>query len=305
MRIQRDRNEVKVMVRYPDRVRRTLSSIEEMMLRAPDGREIPFLEAAFVEEGSGFSEIVRTDRRRVITVSAKVDQNIGNTTEILEGLTNGELQTLLRQYPGLSYDLEGESREERDSVREIAVALTGGLLAIYSLLAIAFRSYVQPLIIMSAIPFGIVGAFFGYIPFDLSISLMSLFGIVAMAGVVVNDALVLIDCTNQLRAAEKSPFEAAMQAGQRRFRPVVITTLTTFCGLMPIVLEKSFHAQFLPYSLGCEPCFWRAGVDRHHAGTRSFALSIYLIVEDLRSLFGLGSADHTDAEQEAFVTISQ
>ena len=279
------------MVRYPDRVRRTLSAIDKVMLRTPDGREIPFREAAFVEEGRGFSEIVRTNRRRVITVSAMVDEDIGNASEILRELTGGELRTLMQRYPGLSYDLEGESREERETVDELVVALSGGLLAIYSLLAVAFRSYTQPLIIMSAIPFGIVGALFGHVPFGLPISLLSLFGIVAMAGVVVNDSLVLIDCTNRLRAAGRNAFDAAAQAAQRRFRPVVITSLTTFCGLMPIALDRSEPAQFL-VPLAVSLAF---GVLASTAVTLVLVPSLYLIVEDVRLLLGPGRPERAEA----------
>ena len=291
LRITRGLHELKVMVRYPDRVRRTLSAIDKVMLRTPDGREIPFREAAYVEEGRGFSEIVRTNRRRVITVSAMVDESIGNASEILGELTSGQLPALMQRYQGLTYDLEGESREERETVNELVVALSGGLLAIYSLLAVAFRSYTQPLIIMSAIPFGIVGAFFGHVPFGLPISLLSLFGIVAMAGVVVNDSLVLIDCTNQLRAAGRSAFEAAAQAARRRFRPVAITSLTTFCGLMPIVLDSSEPAQFL-IPLAVSLAF---GVLASTAVTLVLVPSLYLIVEDLRLLLGLGPPQGADA----------
>ena len=291
LRITRGRNELKVMVRYPDRVRRTLSAIDKVMLRTPDGREIPFREAAFVEEGRGFSEIVRTNRRRVITVSAMVNEDIGNASEILGELTGGELRSLMQRYPGLSYDLEGESREERETVDELVVALSGGLLAIYSLLAVAFRSYTQPLIIMSAIPFGIVGALFGHVPFGLPISLLSLFGIVAMAGVVVNDSLVLIDCTNRLRAAGRNAFDAAAQAAQRRFRPVVITSLTTFCGLMPIALDRSEPAQFL-VPLAVSLAF---GVLASTAVTLVLVPSLYLIVDDVRLLLGPGRPERAEA----------
>ena len=292
LRITRGRNELKVMVRYPDSVRRTLSAIDKVMLRTPDGREIPFREAAFVEEGRSFSEIVRTNRRRVITVSAMVDEDIGNASEILGELTGGELRSLMQRYPGLSYDLEGESREERETVDELVVALSGGLLAIYSLLAVAFRSYTQPLIIMSAIPFGIVGALFGHVPFGLPISLLSLFGIVAMAGVVVNDSLVLIDCTNRLRAAGRNAFDAAAQAAQRRFRPVVITSLTTFCGLMPIALDRSEPAQFL-VPLAVSLAF---GVLASTAVTLVLVPSLYLIVDDVRLLLGPGRPERAEAE---------
>lgn len=301
LRITRGRNELKVMVRYPDAVRRRLSAIDEVMLRTPDGREIPFREAAFVEEGRGFNEIVRTDRRRVIAVSAMVDEEVGNTNDILRNLTNGELRTLLEQHQGLSYGLEGRSREEQDTIDELVVALGGGLLAIYSLLAVAFRSYLQPLIVMSAIPFGIVGALLGHAPFGLSISLLSLFGVVAMAGVVVNDSLVLVDCTNRMRAAGHSAFEAAAEAARRRFRPVVITSLTTFCGLMPIALEQSEPAQFL-IPLAVSLAF---GVLASTPITLVLVPSLYLIVEDLRLLFDSGRRSHAEAEHNTASAIPE
>lgn len=245
LRLQRGRNEVKVVARYPEEERRSTWNLERMRIRTPDGGEIPLARAAEVVEGRGFSEISRTDRKRVINVTASVDEQQANAEEILAELKGTVLAGLVADFPGLTYDLEGEEKERRDSMGSMMRGFILALFAIYALLAIPLRSYGQPLIIMSAIPFGIVGALLGHGLLGYNLSILSIFGIVALSGVVVNNSLLLIDRINRNRERGLAALEAVNEAGRRRFRPIILTSLTTFFGLFPMILETSVQAQFL------------------------------------------------------------
>jgi len=291
LRLQRGRNELKVMVRYPEKERKSVWDLESMRIRTPRGGEIPLERAARVEEGRGFSEIRRTDRKRVINVTASVDSRQANAQEILGNLKKGLLPQLRRDYPGLTFNMEGEEKERRESMASMASGFLLALFAIYALLAIPFRSYSQPLIIMSAIPFGIVGAIAGHLIMGYNLSILSLFGIVALSGVVVNDSLLLIDRINaNLRKGGEDLRQAVADAGERRFRPILLTSLTTFFGLAPMIMETSVQAQFLipmAISLGFGILF-ATGI------TLLLIPTLYLILEDIRALLGLraGHADH-------------
>jgi multidrug efflux pump subunit AcrB len=292
LRLQRGRNEVKVMVRYPEQDRRSLWDLEMMRIRTPAGGEMPLERAARVEEGRGYSVIKRTDRKRVINVTASVESKTANAQEILDKLRGGLLAELKHNYPGLDFDLEGEEKERRESIDSMAGGFQLALFGIFALLAIPFRSYSQPLIIMTAIPFGIVGAIAGHLIMGYNLSILSIFGIVALSGVVVNDSLLLIDRINQNRREGGEDLQqAVMDAGQRRFRPILLTSLTTFFGLMPMILERSVQAQFLipmAISLGFGILF-ATGI------TLILIPALYLALEDVRRLFGLrpGHADRT------------
>jgi len=290
LRLQRGRNEVKVMVRYPEENRKSRWDLEAMRIRTPQGGEIPLGRAAWVEEGRGFSEIKRTDRKRVVNVTASVDSQQANAQEILRNLKAGALEQLRHDYPGLTFDMEGEEKERRDSMASMGSGFILALFAIYTLLAIPFRSYSQPLIIMSAIPFGIVGAIGGHLLMGFNLSILSIFGIVALSGVVVNDSLLLIDRINaNRRAGGEDLRQAVIDAGMRRFRPILLTSLTTFFGLAPMILERSVQAQFLipmAISLGFGILF-ATGI------TLLLIPALYLALEDIRRLFGLRAA-HAD-----------
>ncbi len=277
LRLQRGRNEVKVMVRYPEEDRKSMGNLESMRIRTSDGAEVTFSQAALVEEGRGFSEINRTDRKRVINVTASVDSNRANAEDILLEMKDTVLNDLVNDYPGLTYNLEGEEKERRESMGSMAKGFMMALLVIYTLLAIPFRSYLQPFIIMSAIPFGFVGAIIGHLVLGFSLSILSLFGIVALTGVVVNDSLLLVNFVNDKRRAGVELHQAVIEAAQRRFRPIVLTSLTTSLGLTPIILEKSMQAQFLipmAISLGF-------GILFATLITLILVPSLYLILEDL------------------------
>ena len=283
LRLQRGRNEIKVMVRYPEADRRKLHSFETMRIHTPGGKEIPLLQAAEIIEGYGFSEINRTDRKRVINISASVNAEKANAQEIIVELKNGLLPQLTRDYPGLSWDMEGEEKERKDSLSSMFEGFQLALVAIFILLAIPFRSYSQPLLIMAAIPFGIVGAVIGHMIMGFNLSILSMFGLVALSGVVVNDSLLLIDKINDNRRKGMTLRDAITAAGTRRFRPIILTSLTTFFGLTPMILETSVQAQFLvpmAISLGFGILF-ATGI------TLLLIPTFYLILEDTRKLVGL------------------
>lgn len=280
--MQRGRNEVKVMVRYPEEDRRNLWDFEKMRIRTPAGGEIPLMQAAELSEGRGYSVISRADRKRVINVTASVDSTKANAEEILADLKKSILVQLTQDYPGLSYDLEGEEKERRDSLDSMKDGFILALFAIYALLAIPFRSYTQPFIIMAAIPFGMVGALIGHMIMGFNLSILSIFGIVALSGVVVNDSLLLIDQVNRNRRQGQDLFPAVIDGSMRRFRPILLTSLTTFFGLMPMILETSVQAQFLipmAISLGFGIMF-ATGI------TLLLIPTLYMILEDFRHLAG-------------------
>lgn len=283
LRLQRGRNEVKVMVRYPEADRKSQWNVDTMRIRTPDGGEIPLHRAASVIEGRGFSEINRAERKRVINITARVDSEKANAEEILAELKQTVLADMTADYPGLTYNLEGEEKERRESMGSMVRGFLLALFGIYALLAIPFRSYSQPLLIMGAIPFGMVGAVLGHGLLGYNLSILSIFGIVALSGVVVNDSLLLINQVNCNRKDGKPLIQALIDAGRRRFRPILLTSLTTFFGLTPMIFETSVQAQFLipmAISLGYGIMF-ATGI------TLLLIPTLYIVLEDIRSLLGL------------------
>ena len=247
LRQQRGRNEIRVMVRLPKDERETLYTLENLLLRTADGTEIPLSEAVDVTEGRAYSSIRRTDGRRVNSVTAEIDTEATTGNDVVQGLDENVMPLLARQYPGLTWTYEGEQSEQWDSLSSLGTGFIYAMFVIYALLAISFRSWMQPLIVMSAIPFGIIGAIIGHLVMGYSMSLISMFGIVALSGVVVNDSLVLLVTINDYR--KKNPGwtiqEVVCRAGARRFRPILLTSVTTFCGLLPMIFETSMQARFL------------------------------------------------------------
>jgi len=245
MRFQRDKNEVKVLVRYPDRERESLGNVEQMRIRAPDGSEVPFSAVAEVKMERGYASIERARRLRVIKVTADVNENMTNANEVRQHLVNDYLPTLKNRYAGLRYTIEGEGQEQKEVMGDITKGLIIALFCIYALLAVPFKSFSQPFIVMAAIPFGVVGAVLGHLLMGFNISVISLFGIVGLSGVVVNDSLVLIHRINALRNHGLTSMEAVVEGGKLRFRAIILTSLTTFGGLTPMLLERSLQARFL------------------------------------------------------------
>lgn len=244
LRQQRGRNEVRVRVKLPQEQRSSEYNVEQLLIRTPAGTDVPLMQVAEVVRGRSYTTIQRRNARRTVTVTANV-QPAGETDQIQKSLEDEILPELAREYPGLSYGWEGQQADFAESMGSLLNGFVVAMLCIYAMLAIPFRSYVQPLIVMVAIPFGIVGAVLGHIIMGYSLSIMTMMGLVALSGVVVNDSLVLIDYANRLRKEGLTAFEAIHQAGVRRFRPIMLTTLTTFGGLAPMILEKSMQARFL------------------------------------------------------------
>jgi multidrug efflux pump subunit AcrB len=289
LRLQRGRNEVKVLVRYPEESRQHFWDLETMRIRVPGGGEIPLERAATLVESRGFSKINRTDRKRVINVTATVDGHVANAEEIVAEIKATALPKLIADFPGLSYDLEGEDKNRRESMASMFNGFKLVLIVIFALLAIPFRSYSQPLLIMAAIPFGIVGAILGHFLMGYDLSILSMFGLVALTGVVVNDSLLLIDYINRHRRDGKELTEALLSAGKRRFRPILLTSLTTFFGLTPMILETSVQAQFLvPMAISLAfGILFATGI------TLLLIPTLYMVLEDCRHLIGL-SPSHAE-----------
>ena len=243
-RIQRGREEVRVMVRYPISARQSIETLEQMMIRVAERQEVPLWQIADIVPGLSPSSILRIDRQRTLSVTADFDKEQGDLSAVQKELEEF-LQKAISSYPGMNYEMAGEARDQKESSNELKFGLYGLLLVIYILLAIPFKSYAQPLVVMLVIPFGMVGAVIGHWIMGMNLTLLSLMGVLALSGVVVNDSLVLVDYINKKRAEGVALFDSVYAAGGRRFRPVILTSLTTFAGLMPLLFEKSTQAQFL------------------------------------------------------------
>ena len=244
-RIQRGRDDVKVMVRYPESARKSVESLETMRIRTPQGGAVPFSVAGTASIERSYAAISRVDRRRVINVTADVDASENNANEINKSLNRTYLNGFVKRHPGVQASMEGEQKEQTETLGELTRGFLLALLLIYALLAVPFKSYVQPIIVMTAIPFGMIGAIWGHVIMGLDLTVLSYFGIVALTGVVVNDSLVMVDFINSRVREGIQIHEAIRQAGVVRFRPILLTSLTTFVGLLPLLLEKSLQAQFL------------------------------------------------------------
>ena len=243
--MQRGDSDLRVMVRFPKSERRSVGNLESMWIRLPDGREIPFSAVAEFTMQPGFSAIRRLDGLRTVSVTANADLSVVEPGRIADDLLKTYMPQLLRNYPGVSVDLDGSSMEERMGMQESWYGFMAALFGIYVLMAIPLRSYLQPLIIMSVIPFGIVGAVVGHWILGIAISSLSIVGIIALSGVVVNDSLILVDHVNKKVEQGMDPTSAAIDGGRARFRAILLTSLTTFFGLLPILSESSMQAQMV------------------------------------------------------------
>jgi len=299
-RIQRGRDDIKVMVRYPIDERRSVENLDELRIRTPEGTEVPFNEVADFEITEGFSAITRVDRRRVINITADADKSVADLGLIKTSLsgeskggfkeklmfwkepaqTTSFLNELIAENPGIAWSFEGEAREQADIFKSLQKMSLIALFIIYALLAIPLKSYIQPVIVMTVIPFGLIGAIGGHAIMGQPMSILSVLGFVALAGVVVNDSLVLVDFINQERADGMPLREAIEKAGGVRFRPILLTSLTTFAGLLPVLFETSLQAQFLiPMAISLS-----FGVLFATFITLLLVPAIYTILEDLREL---------------------
>lgn len=280
LRQQRGRNEIKIMVRLPENERLSESDIEELMIWTKTGKEVPLNEAVHVERGRAYTEINRHNGRRDVQVKANVIPK-SKAGEILNDLEATELKRLMAQYPGLQYSFQGQAADMSESMDSLTISFIFALLAIYILLAIPLQSYVLPLIVISSIPFGVIGAIFGHLLMGYDLSLISVLGIVSLAGIVANDSLILIDQALYLKKhSDRPPIEIIKTAAVQRFRPIILTTFTTFFGLMPMILETSRQARMLipmAISIGF-------GILFATMITLILIPSLYVVVDDVRNL---------------------
>ena len=233
------------MVRYPEHERRSLGDLEDMRIRAADGTEMPFAAVAEFTLGRGYSDITRVDRQRVVTVRADVDRDVVSAEAVLGTLLGDSLPRILSGYRGISYSLTGQQEARDESYSGLFNLIPLALLMIYALLAIPLRSYAQPLVIMSVIPFASVGAVIGHMVMGWTILTASILGVIALAGVVVNSSLVLVDYANRQRRMGADAYTAAHRSAVVRFRPIVITSITTFAGLLPLMLNTNPATAFV------------------------------------------------------------
>ncbi|MEW4570025.1 efflux RND transporter permease subunit [Tautonia sp. JC769] len=245
MRLQRGRHEVKLMVRNPPEQRESLANLREIRIRTPEAGEVPLDELASVTVERGYSSINRIDQQRSITVTADLDSAVANAREITQDLQQNFLPELLELFPGVSVRWEGQEQETQESFGSLVVGFVIALFAMFVLLTSQFRSYLQPLFILMIVPFGLVGAIWGHLLMDLPLTLFSFFGLVALSGVIINDSIVLIDFINSNVAAGQPVRVALREAGKARFRPVLLTSLTTVVALLPLLTEKSLQVQVL------------------------------------------------------------
>lgn len=243
MRQLRTTNEIEVRVKLPLEERRDIQNLEDFMIRTQEGVEVPLLDVVTLEQQEAFTSINRRDGRRVVNVGLDVEPS-NAVTRVLASVQQEVLPQLRDDFPGITWSFEGSQADMRESTGSLWSGFTMAMLIIYALLAIAFSSYTQPLIVMAAIPFGIVGAVIGHILLGYDLSVVSLMGVIALSGVVVNDSLIMIDYANKQRSTN-SIYYSIHEAGLRRFRPIMLTTLTTFGGLTPIILETSSQAEYL------------------------------------------------------------
>ena len=244
-RIQRGDSEVRVMVRYPRSERQSIGNLESMWIRLPDGRELPFHAVADYELERGYNTISRINGKRTITVSANANTDAVEPGTITSDVYRTFVPVLNQRFPDVEVGAGASAREQSSSVTEMLQGFMYALLGIYILMAVPLRSYLQPLVIMTVIPFGLIGAAVGHMIFGIAMNAISALGFFALTGVVVNDSLILVHYINRRISEGATPVDAAVEAGARRFRPILLTSLTTFFGLVPIVFETSMHAQMV------------------------------------------------------------
>ncbi len=282
LREQRGRNEIKVMVRLPEEQRASEYDLEQLRVATPTGQLVPLDYVASYERTQAPTSIDREQGRRVVEVKGELAKGHVSAADVIRSLEAEILPDLKKDYPGLTAEFAGAQREQNEAMTSLLQNFLVSFFVIYALLAIPFKSYTQPLIIMSAIPMGLVGAVGGHILMGYELSIISFFGIVALAGVVVNDSLVLVDAANTQRREGATAREAVIYAGKRRMRPILLTSLTTFMGLAPMIAEPSVQARFLipmAISLGF-------GVLFTTFVTLLLIPALYMILEDILGVLG-------------------
>ncbi len=303
VREQRGRNELKIMTRLPPEERRSEHDLEALMIRSSSGDFVPLGRLVELERGVAPTSIDREDGRRKVVVSAELAPGVQSSRAVLEALEAGVLEELGTRYPDIEVEMVGEQREQQETFQALGQGYILALFLIYGLLAVPFRSYIQPVIIMCVIPFGFVGAIAGHVLMGFGLSIMSMFGLIALSGVVVNDSLVLIDATNKARAAdpELSAFDAVLRGGTQRFRPILLTSLTTFFGLVPMLAETSAQARFLiPMAISLA-----FGILAATVVVLLLVPALYMIVEDFAPRKGDENENENESESESGTDVVQ
>jgi multidrug efflux pump subunit AcrB len=295
-RVQRGIDEIKVMVRYPRADRETTSSLRDMFIRTPNGDEVPFETVARLDVTQGLLKATHINFQRASEITAEADKERVESARVIEEIEASVIPQLIRKYPGLSHGVSGMADEERKLGVSLAVGFALALFGIYTLLAIPTRSYLQPLIIMGVIPFGIIGAIVGHWVTGYAMSMMSVIGVIALAGVVVNDSLLLVDHANRAMAEGKARYPAVVDAATRRFRAIMLTSVTTFMGLAPMLLERSAQAQeMVPMAISLA-----FGIVFATVITLLLVPCLYLVLEDLERWWsGDASFTHPDEAKHA------
>lgn len=293
-RIQRGIDEIKVMVRYPEADRENVNTLNNMFIRTPDGVEIPFTSVAQLEVKQGLRKATRINYQRAAEVTAEVNKQLVEPSKIISEVETKILPELKEKYPGLTYALSGAADEEAKMARSMMIGFSLALFGIYALLAIPTKSYLQPLIIMGVIPFGMIGAIFGHWVTGHPLSMMSLMGVIALSGVVVNDSLILVDFVNKAVLGGVNRYDAVVEAGRRRFRAILLTSLTTFFGLIPMLLERTSQAEsMVPMAISLA-----FGIMFATVITLLLLPCLYMILEDL-------SEWRANREQAASAAVTQ
>jgi multidrug efflux pump subunit AcrB len=281
VRLQRGRDDIRVKVRYTADERNRLAEMDRIRIRTQNGHEVPLFSVANLSLAPGYATITRTDGKRRVAVSAAVDSKRANANEVFAELTSSYFPQLMERYPTITVALQGEKKKMRESLSSLMVGFPLAILGIFIIIATIFRSYAQPFVIMFTVPFGIIGALLGHLLLGFDLTIMSMFGIVALTGVVVNDAIVLIERVNENLAEGMRFFDAILLGGTRRFRAIFLTTLSTVGGLTPLIMETDFQARFLiPMALSLA-----AGVTFATVLTLLLIPSLLAILNDFRLLY--------------------
>ena len=279
IRIQRGKDDIRVYVRYPRSDRRSLNSLKDLFIRTPQGEQIPFSQLAEIVYARGYSVINHRDRNRIINVFADIDSKKGNSGQLVSELSVDLLPQLKREYPDVSISFGGQAEQRAKSLGSLYMGFFIAMLVIYTILSTIFKSYMQPIIIMMAIPFGFIGAVFGHKIMGMKLTIMSMFGLVALAGIVVNNSLLLIEFINRKIRSGSPMMLAVSRSGQERFMAIFLTSVTTCLGITPMLFEKSIQAQFL------QPCVVSLGFGL--VGSTIFTLllipAMYVILYDIRA----------------------
>jgi multidrug efflux pump subunit AcrB len=293
IREQRGRNEIKVMVRLPKSERRSEYGLDQLRIRTPNGSLVPIYEVVDVTRGLAPTSIQREEGKKIVSVQAKLAAGVASARPILESLKNSAFNDIKTSFPAIDLEVVGQQRSQGETFAALGQNFIVAMFVIFALLAIPFKSYTQPLIIMAAIPFGFIGAILGHVIMGTYLSIISMFGVIALSGVVVNDSLVLIDATNKKKAEGASAFDAAIYGSKRRVRPILLTSLTTFFGLLPMIFETSLQAQFLiPMAIGLG-----FGVLFATPLIVFLVPAFYLILDDITGFFKGSEANHGDVSQ--------